>query len=63
MRKTTVNFPDDVFALMERAAASGVRPGGTSSVKPWCWRCAVAAGEVTDDIRAGAVAPREAEKR
>jgi hypothetical protein len=51
MRNTSVNLPDDVFELMERSAAS-VGQSPTQFVREAVLlRCAVAGGEVTDEIR------------
>jgi hypothetical protein len=58
MRNTSVNLPDDVFELMQRAAAS-VGQSPTQFVREAVLlRCAVAGGEVTDEIRALAAALR-----
>lgn len=63
MRNTSVNLPDDVFELMERAARS-VGQSPTQFVREAVLlRCAVAGGEVTDEIRALAETLREAPKR
>lgn len=63
MRNTSVNLPDDVFELMERAARS-VGQSPTQFVREAVLlRCAVAGGEVTDEIRARADALREPRKR
>lgn len=51
MRKTSVNLPDDIADLMERAAAS-VGQSPTQFVREAVLlRCAVAGGEVTDEMR------------
>ena len=51
MRKTSVNLPEDIADLMDRAAAS-VGQSTTQFVREAVLlRCAVAAGEVTDEIR------------
>lgn len=51
MRRTSLNLPDDVYDLMERAAAS-VGQSPTQFVREAVLlRCAVAAGEVSDEIR------------
>jgi uncharacterized protein (DUF1778 family) len=51
VRKTSVNLPDDVFELMERAAES-VGQSTTQFVREAVLlRCAVAAGEVTKEMR------------
>ena len=59
VRKTSVNLPDDIADLMERAAAS-VGQSTTQFVREAVLlRCAVAGGEVTDEIRALAAALRK----
>lgn len=52
VRRTSLNLPDDVYDLMERAAAS-VGQSPTQFVREAVLlRCAVAAGGVSDEIRA-----------
>lgn len=59
MRNTSVNLPDDVFELMQRAADS-VGQSPTQFVREAVLlRCAVAGGEVTDEIRTLAAALRD----
>jgi uncharacterized protein (DUF1778 family) len=59
MRRTSVNLPDDVAELMERAAAS-VGQSPTQFVREAVLlRCALAAGEVTDELRALAAELRQ----
>jgi predicted transcriptional regulator len=63
MRNTTVRLPDDIFDLMQRAAAS-VGQSPTQYVREAVLlRCAVTGGEVTDEIRAIAAELHEARKR
>ena len=63
MRKTSVNLPDDIADLMESAARS-VGQSTTQFVREAVLlRCAVAGGEVTDEIRALSEALREPPKR
>jgi hypothetical protein len=59
MRKTSVNLPDDVFELMERAAASVGQTTGQFVREAVVLRCALAAGEVTDEMQAIAAKLRE----
>jgi hypothetical protein len=63
MRKTSVDLPDDVFELMERAARSVGQSPSQFIREAVLLRCAVASGEVTDEIRAAAEALREPSKR
>lgn len=63
MRGTSVNLPDDVFELMERAARSVGQSPSQFIREAVLLRCAVAGGEVTDEIRALAQALREPPKR
>ena len=59
MRKTSVNLPDDVFELMERAAASVGQTTGQFVREAVVLRCALAAGEVTDEMQAIAAKLRD----
>lgn len=60
MRRSSVNLPDDIADLMERAAAS-VGQSPTQFVREAILlRCAVAGGEVTAEIRALAAELRKA---
>jgi predicted DNA-binding protein len=59
MRKTSVNLPDDVFELMERAATSVGQTTGQFVREAVVLRCALAAGEVTDEMQAIAAKLRE----
>ena len=63
MRKTSVDLPDDVFELMERAARSVGQSPSQFIREAVLLRCAVASGVVTDEIRAAAEALREPPKR
>lgn len=51
MRKTSVNLPEDIADLMARAAASVGQSPSQFVRESVLLRCAVAAGEVTDEIR------------
>lgn len=51
MHKTTVNLPDDVRELLERSAASVGQSPSQFIREAILLRCAVAGGEVTDEIR------------
>jgi hypothetical protein len=59
MRKTSVNLPDDVFELMERSAASVGQTTGQFVREAVLLRCALAAGEVSEEIHALAASLRE----
>jgi predicted DNA-binding protein len=61
MRKTSVNLPDDVFELMERAASSIGQTTGQFVREAVVLRCALAAGEVTDEMQAIAAKLRESQ--
>jgi uncharacterized protein (DUF1778 family) len=52
MRGTSVKMPDDVYVLMERAAASVGQSPSQFIREAVLLRCAVVGGEVTDEIRA-----------
>jgi uncharacterized protein (DUF1778 family) len=59
VRRTSINLPDDVFELMERAAAS-VGQSPTQFIREAVLlRCALAAGEVTEEMRAIAAELRD----
>jgi Arc/MetJ-type ribon-helix-helix transcriptional regulator len=60
MRKTSVNLPDDIADLMERAAASVGQSPSQFIREAVLLRCAVVGGEVSDEIRALAAALRKA---
>ena len=51
MHKTTVNLPDDVRELLERSSASVGQSPRQFIREAILLRCAVAGGEVTDEIR------------
>jgi hypothetical protein len=51
MHKTTVNLPDDVRAMLERSSASVGQSPSQFIREAILLRCAVAGGEVTDEIR------------
>lgn len=51
MRKTSVNLPEDIADLMDRAAASVGQTTTQFVREAVLLRCAVAGGEVTDEIR------------
>jgi len=51
MRTTSVKLPDDVFVLMERAAASVGQSPSQFIREAVLLRCAVVGGEVTEEIR------------
>lgn len=51
MRKTSVNLPDDIDDLMRRAAASVGQTQGQFIREAILLRCALAAGEVSDELR------------
>jgi uncharacterized protein (DUF1778 family) len=63
VRKTSVNLPDDIANLMDRAAASVGQTTTQFVREAILLRCAIAAGEVTDEIRAIAAELRESPKR
>ncbi len=63
MRKTSVNLPDDIGELMDRAAASVGQSPSQFIREAILLRCAIAAGEVTDEMRAIAADLRESPKR
>lgn len=50
MRKTSVNLPEDIANLMDRAAASVGQTTTQFVREAVLLRCAVAGGEVTDEI-------------
>lgn len=50
MRKTSVNLPDDIADLMDRAAASAGQTIGQFVGEVVLLRCALAADEVTDEM-------------
>jgi uncharacterized protein (DUF1778 family) len=56
MRKTSVNLPDDIADLMDRAAAAAGQSPSQFIREAVLLRCAVAGGEVTDELRAFAAA-------
>lgn len=63
MRNTSISLPDDIADLLERAAAS-VGQSRTQFIREAVLlRCAVAAGEVTDEIHTLAATLREGSKR
>jgi predicted transcriptional regulator len=51
MHKTTVNLPDDVREMLERSAASVGQSPSQFIREAILLRCAVAGGEVTEEIR------------
>jgi hypothetical protein len=51
VRKTSVNLPEDIADLMDRAAASVGQTTTQFVREAVLLRCAVAGGEVTDEIR------------
>jgi uncharacterized protein (DUF1778 family) len=59
MHKTTVNLSDDVRELLERAAASVGQTPTQFVREAVLLRCAVAGGEVTEEIRRLAAELRE----
>jgi uncharacterized protein (DUF1778 family) len=61
VRKTSVNLPDDIDDLMRRAAASVGQTQGQFIREAILLRCAVAAGEVTDELRGLASQLRDAD--
>lgn len=63
MRKTSVNLPDDLDDLMRRAAASLGQSPSQFIREAVLLRCAVAEGEVSDELRALATKLHDADDR
>ena len=63
MRKTSVELPDDLDDLMRRGAASVGQSPAQFVREAVLLRCAIAAGEVTDEMASIAQALAEAAKR
>jgi predicted transcriptional regulator len=62
MRGTSVKLPDDVFALMERAAREVGQSPSQYIREAVLLRVAVGGGEVSEELRALAVTLRTAEQ-
>jgi predicted transcriptional regulator len=63
VRKTSVELPDDLDALMRRGAASVGQSPSQFVREAVLLRCAVSAGEVTDEMAAIAQSLAEAAQR